>query len=190
MSLRQHLFHLILASTCTALAAPALANGYGHKDAPESEHKHADKHEHKAKPANDHHHDHAHGHGHDHAHSHGADAPAKWELNDGKKWPTDAVTRKSMQQVQRLLAPYAKRAPRPEQVKALAVGLEDQVSAITQQAKLIPGAHGVMQLLLADIARAIPALDQADTNQEAMAMLHFALKRYAEFFVHPGWKAS
>ncbi|KAB2938541.1 MAG: hypothetical protein F9K21_02240 [Rhodocyclaceae bacterium] len=129
-----------------------------------------------------------------HRHDHGA-APAKLELNNGKKWETDAPLRRGMENVRNSIdavhheihgnklsaARYA----------ALARKVSGEVDGIVANCKLEPMADAQLHLVIAEILDGVEAMEgkaKKVKRQAGALKVGGALEKYASHFDHPGWR--
>lgn len=133
-------------------------------------------------------------HRHDHGHSHGA-APAKLELNNGKKWETDAPLRKGMENIRAAMdgALHEIHENKLSAAKygALAKKVNGEVNGIVANCKLEPKADAQLHLVIADVLEGVEAMEgkAKKVKREAGAVKVLgALEKYASHFDHPGWQ--
>lgn len=129
-----------------------------------------------------------------HSHEHQAEAHAL-ELNQGKKWTTDAPLRTGMERIRDTLAPELKAIHsgklKPAQYGALAKRIDTEVAGIVQNCKLEPEADANLHIVLAELMAGTEAMHgkEPDTKPAAGAVkVMQALDSYAKYFDHPGWK--
>ena len=132
---------------------------------------------------------------HEHQHdAHGA-APAKLQLNQGRKWATDAPLRQAMAAMRADLAgrlhAIHKGSLAKEDYAALGKGIEAQVGTVVSQCKLEPKADAMLHLVIADLVGAAETMQGKAAGQPAEAAHRavMALNGYGKYFVHPGWVA-
>jgi hypothetical protein len=129
-------------------------------------------------------------------HSHGHDAaPAKLQLNQGTKWPTDEPLRKSMATIREAVhgapAPMHKGAAKPEAYAELGNRVEAQVGVIVKECKLPAAADAQLHLVVADLLAGADAMKGARTasaGRAGLVKVDGALRNYGKYFDHPGWK--
>ena len=117
-----------------------------------------------------------------HDHDHAAAAPAKLELNHGKKWPTDATLRQGMSRIG-----DAVRADAP--AEKLAGQVNAQIAYLVQNCKLDQETDAMLHLVLADLIAGAELLQQGKPT-EGMGRLNQALTAYGAYFEHPGWQPA
>jgi ABC-type glycerol-3-phosphate transport system substrate-binding protein len=124
-------------------------------------------------------------------------AIAQLELNDGKKWATDASLRSGMAAIR-----AAFEADHPAihagketdaQYAALADRIEASVKDMIAQCKLPPAADANLHLIIADLLQGVGFMrgqDPARSRHDGAARVHGALLAYPKFFDDPGWPAQ
>lgn len=129
-----------------------------------------------------------------HEHEHGA-APAKLELNNGKKWTTDAPLRKGMESIRNgmdaALHGIHENKFSAAQYGALAKKVNGEVSGIVVNCKLEPKADAQLHLVIADLLEGVEAMagKAKKVKREAGAVkVVGALEKYGSHFDHPGWQ--
>lgn len=132
---------------------------------------------------------------HDHGHeAHGA-APAKLQLNQGRKWGTDAPLRQAMAAMRADLAgklhAIHKGSLGKDDYAALGKTIESQVGSIVAQCKLEPKADAMLHIVVAELVGAADVLQGKAAGQpaEAAHRAALALNDYGKYFAHPGWVA-
>ena len=129
-------------------------------------------------------------------HSHGHDAaPAKLQLNQGTKWPTDEPLRKSMVTIREAVhgapAPMHKGTAKPEAYAELGNRVEAQVGVIVKECRLPAAADAQLHLVVADLLAGADAMKGAKTasaGRAGLVKVDGALRNYGKYFDHPGWK--
>ncbi len=129
-----------------------------------------------------------------HKHEHG-DMPARLELNNGKKWETDAPLRKGMEGI-RTAMDAALRGIHANKFSAarygaLAKKVNGEVDGIVANCKLEPKADAQLHLVIADLLEGVEAMEgkAKQVKREAGAVkVVGALEKYAAHFDHPGWQ--
>ncbi|RLJ62711.1 hypothetical protein [Sulfurisoma sediminicola] len=128
---------------------------------------------------------------HDHRHE---AAPAKLQLNQGKKWASDATLRQAMAAMRAELAgklhAIHKGSLAREDYAALGKSIEGQIGAIVSQCKLEPKADAMLHIVIADLAGAAEVMQGKAAGQPADAAHRaaLALNSYGKYFAHPGWQ--
>ncbi len=130
-----------------------------------------------------------------HAHGPGA-APAKLQLDHGKKWATDAALRRGMEAIRGSVhgapAPRHKGAAKPGDYAELGKRVEAEVGRIVQECKLPPEADAQLHLVVAELvagADAMKGAKDAKAGRAGLVKVDGALKSYAKYFDHPNWTA-
>ncbi|GAB1412466.1 MAG: hypothetical protein AMXMBFR31_19920 [Candidatus Desulfobacillus denitrificans] len=131
---------------------------------------------------------------HRHEHDHGA-APARLELNNGKKWETDAPLRQGMENIrgamEAALPGIHDKKYSAAQYGALAKKVNGEVNGIVANCKLEPKADAQLHLVIADVLEGVEAMQgkAKKVKREAGAVKVLgALEKYAAHFDHPGWQ--
>lgn len=132
---------------------------------------------------------------HDHAHDHHAgdgQAVKGLRLDDGKKWETDAPLRQAMtavrDEVNAAVGPIHAKTFTPEQYKALAQAIENQIAYMVANCRLPQATDAQLHLVIADLASGATRM-KADEGQFAGVLsVVKALAAYPKFFAHDGWK--
>lgn len=127
-------------------------------------------------------------------HHHPADPQLKLELNEGKKWKTDAPLRKGMDRIKSLIEadhpPIHQNRFTSEQYQALAARLDGPIAEIFKNCKLPPAADQMLHVVLVEIIEAGKVMKQDEPvaqKRKAAVRIIQALGRYGEYFDHPGW---
>jgi Ni/Co efflux regulator RcnB len=129
-------------------------------------------------------------------HHHGHDsAPAKLQLDHGKKWQTDEPLRRGMSSIRETIhgapAPLHKGTAKPEAYAEVGNRVEAEVGRIVKECKLAPEADAQLHLVIADViagADAMKGAKDAKAGRAGLVKVDGALKTYGKYFDHPGWK--
>ena len=121
------------------------------------------------------------------------DAP-RLQLDDGKKWATDAPLRQGMATLNQAMAEALPRIHKnhftPADYEALAKTVDAQVAFMVANCKLEPRADAMLHQVIAELLAGAGTM-QSETGQPrhdgAQRVLR-ALQDYGEYFQHPGWK--
>lgn len=131
---------------------------------------------------------------HRHDHEHGA-APAKLELNNGKKWATDAPLRKGMENIRNSIDAVHHEVHENKLSAAkygeLAKKVHGEVEGIIAGCKLDPKADAQLHLVIADILEGVETMEgktKKVKRQAGALKVGSALEKYAGHFDHPGWQ--
>jgi hypothetical protein len=129
-----------------------------------------------------------------HKHDHGA-APAKLELNNGKKWETDAPLRKGMESIRgsmdAALHDIHENKLSAAKYGELAKKVNGEVNGIVASCKLDPKADAQLHLVIADILEGVEAMEgkaKKVKRQAGAVKVIGALEKYGAYFDHPGWQ--
>lgn len=132
----------------------------------------------------------------EHQHGHG-EAPAKLQLDHGKKWKTDEPLRRGMTSIRDAVhgapAPLHKGTAKPEAYAELGKRVEIEVGRIVAECKLPPAADEQLHIVVADLVAGTDAMKAAKSGAEGRkGLLQVAgtLATYDKYFDHPGWKAK
>lgn len=130
----------------------------------------------------------------EHRHDHGA-APAKLELNNGKKWATDAPLRKGMEGIRgsmdAALHDIHENKLSAAKYGELAKKVNGEVNGIVANCKLDPKADAQLHLVIADILEGAEAMEgkaKKVKRQAGAVKVIGALEKYGAYFDHPGWQ--
>lgn len=131
-----------------------------------------------------------------HPHEHGAAAGTQLQLDNGKKWNTDAPLRRGMGAIRTLVdkVPHALHAGtgKPEAYAALGAKIEAETAKIIAECKLEPKADAMLHLVVADLLAGAETLKQpqpGESQRDGLLKVAKALDDYGKFFQHPGWEA-
>lgn len=133
-------------------------------------------------------------HAHTHDHDHGA-VPARLELDDGRKWPTDEPLRRGMENIRNAMD-AALRGAREDRLSAarydeLAGKVSGEVGRIVAACKLDPKADAQLHLIIADILEGVEAMEGKagkSGREGGAAKVADALEKYGAHFDHPNWR--
>jgi hypothetical protein len=131
---------------------------------------------------------------HEHRHLQQSAAIRNLQLDEGRKWATDAPLRTGMAAIREAFdadhpAIHAGTETDP-QYAALAGRIESQVHAIVAQCKLPPAADANLHYLIADLTQGVSLMQGADparSRHDGAALVHHALLAYGEYFDDPGF---
>jgi hypothetical protein len=129
---------------------------------------------------------------HDHHHE---VAPATLQLDQGRKWATDAPLRQGMAAMRadlaRKLHAIHKGTLSREDYAVLGKSIEAQIGAIVSQCKLEPKADAMLHIVIGELAGASDVMQgKAPGNPaEAAHRAVAGLNNYGKYFAHPGWAA-
>ena len=116
---------------------------------------------------------------------------AKLDLNDGKKWQTDAAMRQAMHRIRELVAPLqavtSEQSINPAEAKSIALGVQEQVKFMIDNCKLDKKADAVLHTFIADLLKATEWLSQEPPTAQGIVLIQKVLDRYPQYFEHPGW---
>lgn len=134
--------------------------------------------------------------GAEHAQAHGHDAPQKLQLDDGKKWATDAALRQAMGTIKQAMNTALPQIHRNNfsaaDYRTLAATVSQEVNSAIAQCKLEPKADAMLHLVIADLLAGAEAMkgESATSRRDGVAKVRDALQSYGRYFAHPGWQGS
>jgi hypothetical protein len=129
-----------------------------------------------------------------HQHMHGGGSVSQLQLDDGRKWSTDASLRSGMAEIRRAFdadhpAIHAGKET-DAQYDALAARIEAQVNDIVRNCKLPPAADANLHYVVADLLQGVSLMrgtDPARSRHDGAALVHGALIAYGRYFDDPSW---
>lgn len=131
-------------------------------------------------------------HGHPEEAAHG---PTRLQLNQGKKWETDAPLRQGMANLRasvgdKLEAIHKGRLSADE-AKALGAKIDAEVATIVARCKLEPQADAMLHLVIADLMAASEVMQGKHKGKPVAAARKAvgALNNYGRYFDDPQWKS-
>jgi len=135
--------------------------------------------------------DHDHGHAHDHHHDHAGMEGVTLELNDGKKWETDAPLRQGMDILHKEVIPiykaYNAKSLTEADAKAYAGTIRTQIDFFFKNCNLEPKADAVLHIILAELIKAAAVLEKDPLSEDGIPAAVNALHAYEEHFEHPNF---
>lgn len=131
---------------------------------------------------------------HKHDHDHGA-APVELDLNNGKKWSTDAPLRKGMENIRNTMDAALHDIHEGKLSAAKYGGLSRKVNGevghIVANCKLEPKADAQLHLVIADILEGVEAMEgktRKVKRETGAVKVVGALEKYGTYFDHPNWQ--
>lgn len=128
------------------------------------------------------------------AHEHAGHETSQLELNQGKRWPTDAPLRQGMERVRAAVdkARQARAQGRFEkaQAQALSRSVADSIAYMVQNCRLPPKADATLHVLLGRLSAAATAAETDPAAADGLPRLSETLELYPRYFEHPGWAAG
>ena len=121
------------------------------------------------------------GHG---GHAGHAAADAALQLDDGKRWSTDAPLRESMERIRGALS--ARRAPRGSS-EAFAREIDEAIGHMVRNCKLPPRADATLHVLIGRLGAASSASRKEPESKAPLDEVAAVLELYPKYFEHPGW---
>lgn len=126
-----------------------------------------------------------------HAHE-GPIATVRPALDHGKKWPTDDVLRRGMNDIalamRQSLAPIHGNVFTPAQYEALATRIQAQVDDVVGNCKLPEQADQQLHLVLEQIIDGAANMKTGARRDQGAMKIVRALAQYGEHFDHAGWQ--
>lgn len=115
---------------------------------------------------------------------------AAMQLDDGKRWATDAALREGMQQIRGAYEATQAAGAGHAEAAALAPAINEAIAHMVQNCKLQPKADATLHVLLGELGAAAATLANNPHAEDALADVKQALERYPQYFDHPGWPAA
>jgi hypothetical protein len=132
-----------------------------------------------------------------HRHDGAAALVTKLELQDGKRWPTDASLRTGMAAIRTAFdadhAAIHEGRETDAQYTALAARIEREVNTIVAQCELPPTADAQLHYVVGDLLQGVALLrggDPARSRHDGARLVHGALSAYGKYFEDPTWTAD
>lgn len=122
----------------------------------------------------------------------GTTAPVGLQLDHGKKWPTDDVLRRGMNEIRvamaQSLTPIHSDAFTPAQYEALAQRIQTQIDDVVANCKLPEQADRQLHLVLEQIIDGAADMKATTGREQGAVKIVRALAQYGEYFDHAGWQ--
>lgn len=126
-----------------------------------------------------------------HAHA-GTAAAVQLQLDHGKKWQTDDILRRGMNEIRMAMAesltPIHNKAFTPAQYEALAQRIQTQVDYVVGNCKLPEQADQQLHVVLEQIIDGSADMKAATGRDQGAVKIVQALAQYGEYFDHAGWQ--
>lgn len=134
-------------------------------------------------------------HQHEHGHTQeSAAAVERLQLDQGRKWATDASLRKGMAAIHEAFEtdhPAIHDGKQTDaQYDALAARIETEVNSIVANCKLPPAADANLHFVIADLLQGVELMrghDPGKSRHGGAALVHGALHAYPKYFDDPDW---
>jgi hypothetical protein len=127
--------------------------------------------------------------GHDHGH---AAESIQLQFDQGKKWQTDAVARRGMDEIRNAIMKSApaihKKTFTPAQYEALGAHVMTQVNDMITNCKLSEGADIQFHIVLAQIIKGVDEMKVAASSNQGTERIVQALTEYGKYFTHARWQ--
>ena len=125
-------------------------------------------------------------------HHHDDHAASALSLNDGKRWTTDLPLRTGMLRIREAIEPVLRSQGEgliePEAAEALKAAIQENVNYLIANCQLRPQADATLHVLITDLLSGRAMLSEKPESKEGIALLASALRKYPEYFDHPGWQ--
>lgn len=122
-------------------------------------------------------------------------AVAQLQLNDGRKWQTDASLRTGMAHIRAAFDvdhPAIHAGKQTDgQYATLATRIDQQVQSILANCRLPADADANLHFIVADLLQGVSLMrgeDTARSRHDGAALVHGALQAYGQYFDDPEWK--
>ncbi len=142
-----------------------------------------------------HHHHHAPSSGHEHTQSSSSNGLAKLQINNGKKWATDAALRREMAEIRTAIssqtAQFHQKKAEDEDYGNLAQKIQTSIQTMFKECKLPPSADANLHIILAEMLSGVSVMQGKDSNHsraEGLLQVTRALEAYGRHFEDPHWK--
>lgn len=129
------------------------------------------------------------------AHSHGHEVHGTMELNQGKKWETDAALRQGMENLHRIVSTGLNNARgnrlKPDDYKTMSGEIMTQFTYIVENCDLEPEADAQLHILLGDIVQGVEVIEgkmKSEQPEHGLNRMAKALNNYGTYFDHPNWE--
>ncbi len=126
-----------------------------------------------------------------HAHE-GPTAAVRPQLDHGKKWPTDDVLRRGMDDIalamRQSLAPIHSNVFTPAQYEALAARIQARIDDVVANCKLPEQADQQLHLVLEQIIDGAANMKAGTRRDQGAVKIVRALAQYGRYFDHAGWR--
>jgi hypothetical protein len=126
-------------------------------------------------------------------HDHGDPGDLKVELDQGKKWQTDAALRRGMaatrDELAALLPRIHKNTLPTSEYAALAQRLQGHIQYVFDNCELPPAADAQLHAVLAQMLYGVETMRSGETPREGAVRTIRSLEAYAAHFDHAGWQA-
>lgn len=127
----------------------------------------------------------------EHQHSHEQHASSSLQLNQGKKWQTDAPLRQGMQgineKVMNTKSAFHAATLTASDAKTLTRHIQQQIEYIITNCKLEPMADSTLHVLISEMLQGAEVLEKEPLSTEGLPRIIKALNTYPEYFNHPDW---
>lgn len=114
-------------------------------------------------------------------------------LNDGRRWETDLPLRTGMQRIRdavdQAFVAYADNRLTSAETKALSATVQENVNYLIANCKLPPKVDAMLHVLITELLSAAAHVGEKHADREGWERMGQALRRYSEYFDHPGWVA-
>jgi hypothetical protein len=85
------------------------------------------------------------------------------------------------------LAAHAQHRLTSNEAKSLFASMQENTTFLMQNCKLAPKADATLHVFITDLLRGSALLADDPTSEEGASLISESLRRYPEYFDHPGW---
>lgn len=129
----------------------------------------------------------------EHGHEYAGHETVALDLDDGRRWKTDAPLREGMERIREAVAVAKVQAQRADgldrrQAGELATVVDEAIVYMVSHCQLEPAADANLHMLLAKLSGAAAAIRADRGSVEGLPVMIDALAVYPRYFEHPGWE--
>ncbi|MCW9013367.1 MAG: hypothetical protein OQL06_06250 [Gammaproteobacteria bacterium] len=128
-----------------------------------------------------------------HQHHHDEHAVSSLQLNQGKKWSTDAPLREGMQSINKAAmeatTAFHHDALTKSDAEKLAQHINNTVNYLVANCKLEPQADAVLHVLIGDLLSAADTLSNQPLSSQGLPRIINTLQLYPKYFEHKDWNS-
>jgi hypothetical protein len=117
------------------------------------------------------------------------------QLNDGRRWRTDAPLREGMERIRSVVTAADASAPRAggvdaEAARSLAAAVDETIAYMISNCRLEPAADANLHILLARLSVGAAAVRANPQSATGLPSLLDVLEVYPGYFEHAGWQRA